>query len=110
MRNWWRSHSQCIPGIAGATTSTFEWDALAALIPLGCLGTGLAFVWLSTLIGRVGAARGSVTIYFIPVIAISLGAIILDEPISPVSLVGTVLVIGGAFLTSRNQVDAPLKH
>jgi drug/metabolite transporter (DMT)-like permease len=96
-----------IPGIVGATRSTFDWDALGALIPLGCLGTGLAFVWLSTLAGRVGAARGSVTIYFIPVIAVVLGALFLDEIVSPVSLSGTVLVIAGAFLTSRNQVVRP---
>jgi drug/metabolite transporter (DMT)-like permease len=92
-----------IPGLVGATRSDFDWNALAALIPLGCLGTGLAFVWLANLIGHVGAARGSVTVYFVPVIAIVLGAVILDESISPVSLVGTALVIAGAFLTSRNQ-------
>jgi drug/metabolite transporter (DMT)-like permease len=96
-----------IPGIVAATNSEFSWAALGALIPLGCLGTGLAFVWLSNLIGRVGAARGSVTVYFVPVIAIVLGAVFLDENISPVSLLGTGLVIAGAFLTSRNQVTRP---
>lgn len=91
------------PGIFGFTRSTFDWAALGAVIPLGCLGTGLAFVWMTTLVGRVGAARGSVTIYFVPVIAIVLGAVFQDEVIAPVSLVGTALVIFGAFLASRMQ-------
>ena len=97
-----------IPGLVGLTASNFDWSALGAMVPLGCLGTGLAFGWLSTLLGRVGAARGSVTIYFIPVIAIVLGALFLDEDISPVSVVGTGLVIAGAFWTSRNQAARPL--
>lgn len=92
-----------IPGIVGATQSELHWPSLAAMIPVGCFGTGLAFVWITTLAGRVGAARGSVTIYFVPVLAILLGAIFRDETIETLSLVGTLLVIGGAFLASRTQ-------
>jgi drug/metabolite transporter (DMT)-like permease len=73
------------------------------MIPLGCLGTGLAFVGMTTLAGRVGAARGSVTIYFIPVVAIALGLLFRDETIAIVSLVGTALVLFGAYLTSRAE-------
>ncbi len=92
-----------VPGLIGATQSSFAWTSFVALIPLGCLGTGLAFVWMSTLVGRVGAARGSITIYFVPVIAIVLGALFRNESISPISLVGTAFVIAGAFLASRTQ-------
>ena len=92
-----------IPGLIGATDSSFEWTSLAALVPLGCLGTGLAFVWMSTLVGRVGAARGSVTIYFVPVVAIVMGAAFRSESIAALSLAGTALVIVGAFLASRSQ-------
>lgn len=95
-----------VPGIIAATRSTFDWASLGAMIPLGCLGTGLAFVWMATLIGRVGAARGSITIYFVPVIAIVLGALFRAESISPVSLIGTALVIAGAYLASRTQARA----
>lgn len=95
-----------VPGIYGASHSAFSWLSLVVLVPLGCLGTGLAFVWMTTLIGRVGAARGSVTIYFVPVVAIVLGAAFRAEAISVISLLGTALVIGGAFLTSRSQTKA----
>lgn len=92
-----------IPGVVGVGGSEFEWASFAALIPLGCLGTGMAFVWMTTLVGRVGAARGSVTIYFVPVVAILLGAIFRNDEIAAISLAGTLLVIGGAFLASRTQ-------
>jgi drug/metabolite transporter (DMT)-like permease len=92
-----------IPGLIGVTQSEFSWTSLGAMVPLGCLGTGLAFVGLTTLVGRVGAARGSVTIYFLPVIAIALGAIFLNDKIALISLVGAALVIAGAVLASRTQ-------
>jgi len=92
-----------LPAAFGAVDSTFAWSSLVALIPLGCLGTGLAFVWMTVLAARVGPSRGSVTIYFIPVVAIVLGTIFRDESIALMSLVGTGLVLLGAYLTSRAE-------
>ena len=57
----------------GATASTFGWSSLLAVVALGSLGTALAFFWFTTLIGRVGSTRASVTIYLVPVVAILLG-------------------------------------
>ena len=94
-----------IPGAIAATGSTFSWTALLAVLPLGCLGTGLAFVWMSALAGKVGASRGSVTIYFIPVVAIVLGTVFRDEQIAVLSLIGTALVLLGAYLTSRAETQ-----
>ena len=92
-----------VPGAFAATDSEFAWSSLLALVPLGCLGTGLAFLAMSTLVGRVGASRGSVTIYFVPVIAIVLGVVVRDESIAVISLIGTALVLLGAYLTSRAE-------
>lgn len=92
-----------VPGLVGISHSSFDWASLGAMLPIGCLGTGLAFVWMATLVGRVGAVRAAITIYFVPVIAICLGALVRSEDISLVSLAGTGLVLTGAFLTSRRQ-------
>lgn len=92
-----------LPGLAGIPSSSFDWVSLAALVPLGCLGTGLAFVAMTTLAGRVGAARGSVTIYFVPLVAIALGVVVRNETVALLSIVGTVLVLAGAYFASRNQ-------
>ncbi|MDF2096646.1 DMT family transporter [Aquibaculum arenosum] len=79
------------------------WFTLPAMAGLGVFATGLAFVAFVTLIGRVGAPRGSVTVYFIPVVAILLGVALLGETVEPIAIAGTALVLLGAYLTSRRQ-------
>lgn len=90
-------------GVAGLPRSTWSWPSALAMLPLGVLGTGLAFVLMTTLVGRVGAPRGAVAIYFVPVVAIALGALVLDERITLAAIIGTVLVLVGAVLASRRE-------
>lgn len=88
-------------GAVGLAGSEFAWSSLLAMFVLGSVGTGAAFVWFTTLAGRVGPTRSSITTYFLPVIAIVLGALFLDESIHPEALLGTALVLIGAYLASR---------
>ncbi|HEV3013026.1 MAG TPA: DMT family transporter [Actinomycetota bacterium] len=88
-------------GIQGLGGSSFTWPSVLAMVPLGVLGTGVAFVLMTTLVGRVGGPRGAVATYFIPVVAIALGVLFLDERVAPAALAGTALVVAGAWLTSR---------
>jgi drug/metabolite transporter (DMT)-like permease len=85
----------------GATQSSFGWGSLLSVAALGALGTGLAFFWFTTLMGRVGSTRGSVAIYLVPVVAIVLGATLLDEKLHAAAFLGTALVLTGAYITSR---------
>jgi drug/metabolite transporter (DMT)-like permease len=96
-----------VPGLLSIRSSEFSGMALASIVPLGCLGTALAFVGMTTLIGRVGGTRGSITVYFVPVVAIALGAIVRDESIRPLSIFGTAMVIAGAVLASRSDNRSP---
>jgi drug/metabolite transporter (DMT)-like permease len=93
-------------GLAGLTRSTFSWPSLLAMVPLGVLGTGLAFVMMTTLVGRTGSTRGSIAIYFVPVVAIALGALLLGERPARIALAGALLVIVGAWATSRAERPA----
>jgi drug/metabolite transporter (DMT)-like permease len=88
-------------GLAAVPGSAFDWSSLAAIAALGCLGTALAFVAFTTLAGRAGSTRASVTVYFLPPVAIALGVLVRDEPIAVVSVLGTALVAAGAYLVSR---------
>lgn len=90
--------------VVGATQSTFGWDSLLAVFALGALGTALAFYWFTTLMGRVGSTRGSVAIYLVPIVAILLGAALLDETIHAAAVLGTALVLAGAYITSRPRL------
>lgn len=77
---------------------------MLALIPLDVLGTALAFIAIATLIGRVGAPRGSVAVYLVPMVAIALGVSFLGEPVHPLAFSGALLIILGAWLTSRREI------
>jgi drug/metabolite transporter (DMT)-like permease len=90
-------------GLWGLGGSTFEWGPVLAMVPLGVLGTGVAFVLMTTLVGRVGGPRGAVATYFIPVVAIVLGVVVLDERVAAAAVAGTALVVAGAWLTSRRE-------
>jgi drug/metabolite transporter (DMT)-like permease len=83
--------------------SSFAWSSALAMIPLGVLGTGLALVWMADLAGRVGGSRASVGIYLVPLVAIALGVLVRGESVAPLALGGMVLVLVGAFLTSRAE-------
>jgi len=93
-------------GLAGLSGSSFAWGPLAAIAALGALGTGLAFVLMGKLVSRVGSSRASFATYLIPVVALVLGAVFLDETVQALSIGGIVLVIAGAMMASRRESEA----
>lgn len=90
-------------GLVSLAGSTFAWDALAAVAALGLVGTGFAFVLMGRLVGRVGPTRASIVGYLIPVVALGLGVVFRGDEVGPIGVVGVVLVIAGAYLTSRRE-------
>lgn len=88
-------------GLAGLPDSHFAWSPFLSVFLLGTLGTGLAFVLAGTLMGRVGATRGAVIAYLIPVVAMGLGVMLRDEHVDAIAIAGLALVLAGAWLTSR---------
>jgi drug/metabolite transporter (DMT)-like permease len=91
-------------GLLQIPGSVWAWDSALAMIPLGTLGTGLAFFFMATLIGRTGASRGSIAVYFIPIVAIALGVTFRDEAVHAAAIIGTGLVLVGAWVASRREV------
>jgi len=94
-------------GVASIAGSSFAWSALAATATVGVLGTGLAFVLMGRLVGRVGPTRASIVGYLIPVVALALGVLFRNDVVGPVAIVGVALVVAGAYLTSRRESSAP---
>jgi drug/metabolite transporter (DMT)-like permease len=90
-------------GVIGLADSSLSASGLLSMFALGALCTGVAFVAFTTLVGRVGASRASVTVYFIPVVALVLGVTVRDEPVAALSLAGVGLVLLGAYLTGRHS-------
>jgi len=93
-------------GLASLPGASFSWTSALAVLALGSLGTGIAFIALGTLTSRVGATRGAIAVYFTPIVAIILGVVFRDEVIAGSSLAGIALVILGAWLASRKDERA----
>jgi len=73
------------------------WSA-AAMLALGALSTGLATVVYFTLIARAGPTFLSLINYLIPVWAVVLGAVALDERLPPRAFVALALILAGLVL------------
>ena len=71
------------------------WESIGAVVWLGLLGSGLAYLVFFRLLGRWGATRTSMVAYLLPVFGIVLGVIVLQEPLTPALVVGTALVVAG---------------
>ena len=72
--------------------------AIAAIVALGVLGTGVAYVLYFTLISRAGASRAILVTYLVPGFALVYGALLLDEPVTASALAGLALILGGTAL------------
>jgi len=76
----------------------------AALFYLGFFGTVLGFVWYYDGIKAIGPARASLFINFVPLSAIIMGFLLLDEPVTFSLAIGALLVITGVVLTNAESV------
>ncbi len=88
-------------GVPAFFDSTFAWPALFALMALGSLGTGFAYVMYGKLMVRAGAVRGVIGVFFTPIVATILGLVFRHESVSLPSVAGMCIVIVGAYFTSR---------
>lgn len=86
-------------------------NALAAVVWLGLLGSGVAYLVFFRLLDAWGATRTTLVSYLMPVVGIALGAGVLHEAIDSRLLLGTALVIGGIVLVNlRTRLSLPLRR
>jgi drug/metabolite transporter (DMT)-like permease len=78
-------------------------DAVWSVVGLGLVCTATAFVVFFALIAEVGPARATVITYVNPAVALTLGAIVLDERITVATGVGFALILAGSVLSTRRE-------
>jgi drug/metabolite transporter (DMT)-like permease len=78
-------------------------EAIAALVALGVFSTAIAFMLFFIVIVEIGVARGSLTTYVNTAVAVVLGILILNEPITLGIIVGLPMVLLGSYLASRKE-------
>jgi drug/metabolite transporter (DMT)-like permease len=89
----------------------FGADAIFAVIWLGLLGSGAAYLIFFRILRSWGATRTSLVAYLLPIWGIVLGALVLSEPIDVRLIAGTALVIAGIGLVNmRGSVQHVLRR
>ena len=90
-------------GVVAMRSTTFSLELIGATVFLGALGSGIAFLLFGTLLKRTGPVRSMIPTYFTPIVGTFLGVLFNDENILMLSIVGMLIVIFGAWLTSRPE-------
>jgi drug/metabolite transporter (DMT)-like permease len=80
----------------GLTVGPVTLNAVAAMLALGILGTGLAYVMFYQLLAEVGSAIGSAVTYMSPIVGVILGLLVLGEQVTWNEPVGALIVLFGA--------------
>ena len=75
---------------------------LLNILYLGLGASALCFVTWNFAVKVLGAVKTSVYIYMVPVITVVTSVTVLKEPVTWVSIVGTVLAVAGLFLSEYN--------
>jgi drug/metabolite transporter (DMT)-like permease len=71
---------------------------VASLLMLGCLGTGIAYVWSQNTVRAWGPTRASTVTYITPVVGVLLGILVLGETITWNEPVGALIIFLGILL------------
>lgn len=71
-----------------------------AVIALGVLGSGIAYLLYFAIIATAGASRAILVTYLVPAFALVYGAVFLDESVTLTALTGLALVLAGTALAT----------
>ncbi len=82
--------------------------AVWSIVGLAVVCTAVAFLVFFALIAEAGPARATVITYINPAVAITLGVLLLDEPLTIGMAVGFPLVIVGSVLATSRRRSRPL--
>lgn len=87
--------------IAGGPPPRLTSIVVLAILVLGILGTGIAYVISYALIATEGPTAASVVTYLVPAVSVALGVAFLGEPIGPNLLTGAVFILFRVALVRR---------
>lgn len=79
-----------------------DMTSLLNLLYLGLGASAICFVTWNFAVKTLGAVKTSVYIYLVPVITVAASVLVLREPVTWVSAVGTVLAVAGLFLSEHS--------
>ena len=83
-------------------------SVVGSLLALGAGGTGLAYLLYYRIISDVGATTASLVTYLIPIVAVFLGVVVQDDPLTWNIFDGAVVVIAGAAIAEGRLAPRPV--
>ena len=99
-----------LAGLLLERSATVVWDAAAvgSILYLSIVGSVIAFVTYHWLLKRVEAVYLSLVTFINPIIAVILGAIVLDETLAASVFAGAALVLVGILIANGRQLYAKI--
>lgn len=89
--------------LSGAPSFALGAGALASLLVLGVLGSGVAYVLMHAIIRAAGPTTFSTVTYLIPVVSTALGVAVLAEPLGWNEPAGAAVVLASMWRASRRR-------
>lgn len=98
-----------LPAVPFYWPSSLPIAAIGSIATLAVLCTAVAFLLLFALVAEAGPARATLVAYLNPAVAVALGVIVLDEPLTPGLGIAFTLILLGCYLAAgvRKPVAAP---
>ncbi|MDV8154453.1 DMT family transporter [Acinetobacter bereziniae] len=94
-----------IPYLRQWQSFTFHASIYLSVLYLGALGTVLAFVWYAQGIAKIGTSRTIIFNNLVPLFAVLLAFLLLNEPITVVMLVGGAMSFIGVLMTNKKPLN-----
>jgi len=77
--------------------------AWASIVLLGVGAGALANLWWLELLARTAASRAALVLFLIPVVSATLSVTFLHEPVTPLLVLGSALVLAGMMVVQRHK-------
>ncbi len=86
---------------------TLDGWVIGSVVLLGCLGTGVAYIWNQNTVRAWGPTRASTVTYITPIVGVLLGVVVLHEDVSWNEPVGALIVFLGILLAQNRLRRRP---
>jgi len=93
------------PALVGKLAA-MPWQGWACLAYLALLGTVVGFTIWSTALSQMEATNVGAFFYLVPLWGVALSWLLLGDPITPATVLGTAIVLSGLILVNRQPRDA----
>lgn len=78
-------------------------STLLGVFYLGIVASSFAFLFWNNAIDLIGTFKTNLFIYLIPLVTMIFSAIVFDDPITSIKILGAILILSGLYITERKS-------